>query len=124
MSIAFVKAGTAPDKTHTSKKDGHEHMPSKANDWKLLVNLPGSNNVFPPEIYSTAERPDILIWSLQLNEVLLVELICPAEEGIKAAQVRKEGRYLPLLDNITRSTSWKPKLMTVEVGVRGFVASN
>jgi len=124
MSIAFVKAGTAPDKTHMSKKDGHEHLLSKANDWKLLVDLPGSNYVFPPEIYSTAERPDILIWSVQLHEVLLVELTCPAEEGIKAAQVRKEGRYLPLLDNITRNTSWKPKLLTVEVGVRGFVASN
>ena len=107
MSIAFVKAGTAPDKTHSPKKDGHEHMLSKANDWKLLVDLPGSNYVFSPEMYSTAERPDImiLIWSVQLHEVLLVELTCPVEEGIKAAQVRKEGRYLPLLDNITRNTS-------------------
>ena len=68
MSSAFVKAGTAPDKTHTSKKDGREHMLSKANVWKLLVDLPGSNYVFPPEIYSTAERPDILIWSVQLHE--------------------------------------------------------
>ena len=31
---------------------------------------------------------------------------------------------MPLLDNITRNTSWKPKLLTVEVGVRGFVANN
>ena len=33
---------------------------------------------------------------------------------------------MPLLDNITRNTSWKPKLLIVEVGVRGFkfVASN
>ena len=124
MSIAFVKAGTAPDKTRMSRKDGHKYLLSKANDWKLLVDLPGTNYVFPPEIYSTAERPDILIWSVQLHEVLLVELTCPAEEGIKAAQVRKEGRYLPLLDNITRNTSWKPKLLTVEVGVRGFVSNN
>ena len=54
MSIAFVKADTAPDKTHTSKKDGHVHMLSKANDWKLLVDLLGSNYVFPPAVCSTA----------------------------------------------------------------------
>ena len=66
MSIAFVKAGTAPDKTHTSKKDGHVHVLSKASAWKLLVDLPGSTYVFPSEIYSTVERPDILIWSVQL----------------------------------------------------------
>jgi hypothetical protein len=123
MSIPFVKAGAAPTKT-SSKKDAFLHMLSNANDWKMLVDLPGSNFVFPPEIYSTAERPDILIWSEHLQEVILVELTCPAEEGIQAAQMRKEGRYMTLLDNISRSTSWKPKLLTVEVGVRGFVANN
>ena len=123
-SIAFVKAGGAvQNQKRTSKKADRAHMLSKANDWKLLVDLPGSNYVFPPEIYSTAERPDILIWSAQLQEIFLVELTCPAEEGIQAAQVRKEGRYLSLLDNISRDTTWKPKLLTVEVGVRGFVAN-
>ena len=30
---------------------------------------------------------------------------------------------MSLLDNISRDTTWKPKLLTVEVGVRGFVAN-
>ena len=90
--------------------------------WKLLVDLPGVNYVFPPEIYSTNERPDVVIWSLKLQRVILIELTCPAEEGIEAAQIRKQARYLPLVESIAATTSWKPLLMTVEVGVRGFVA--
>ena len=109
-SIAFVKAGAFPNKTRSSNKEDNAHMLSKANDWKHLVDLPGSNYVFPPENYSTAKGPDILIWSVQLHEVLLVELTCPAEEGIKTAQVRKEGRgrYLPLLETSPETPLGRP----------------
>jgi len=65
------------------------HFLSKATDWNLLVDLPGHNYIFPPEIYSTSERPDIVIWSISLHRAYLIELTCPAEEGIQAAAVRK-----------------------------------
>ena len=48
----------------------------------------------------------------------------PAEEGIEAAQVRKEARYLDLCNyiNADKSNPWKASLFTIEVGARGFVA--
>ena len=33
-----------------------------ATDWRLLVKLGGNKIVYPPEIYSTIQRPDIVIW--------------------------------------------------------------
>ena len=69
-----------------------------------------------------ALRPDILISSTKLKKVILVELTCPAEEGFQSAQLRKQSKYLPLVQNISQSSSWKPLLLTVEVGARGFVA--
>lgn len=119
--INFVKAG-ASAKSLSSRDRGRPSLLSMANDWKLLVDLPGVNYVFPPEIYGTDERPDVVIWSLKLKKVILIELTCPAEEGIEAAQIRKQARYLSLVECISATTSWKPLLMTVEVGVRGFVA--
>ena len=97
-------------------------MLNKSNDWKLLFDLPGENYVIPPEIYSTAERPDILIWSPRLKQLIMIELTCPAEEGMEAAKVRKQSKYMPLIDQINRNTPWKTSLLTLEVGVRGFVA--
>ena len=60
-----------------------------ASDWKLLV-VDHDQVVFPPEILSTNERPDIVIWSIKLQKVILIELTCCAEEGISSAQLRKE----------------------------------
>ena len=68
--ITFVKAGS---ETHQPRAENQmqPHLLSYANDWNLLVDLPDSNYVFPPEIYSINERPDILIWSPKLKTVIL-----------------------------------------------------
>ena len=97
-------------------------MISGSNNWKVLVDLPDSNYVFPPEVFATLERPDIVIWSRKLRKVLLIELTCPSEENIEVAQLRKQTRYLQLMDQITSTTNWSPSLFTIEVGARGFVA--
>ena len=54
----------------------------------------------------------------------MLELTCPAEEGIQAAKLRKQSKYMPLLNNISSGTAWKPILLTLEVGARGFVATS
>ena len=84
--------------------------------------LPESLRV-PPHIYSTPERPDIVLWSSKLKRVILIELTCPAEENIKAANIRKEGKYTTLKNSINDDTETKFSctLWTIEVGVRGFV---
>ena len=76
--------------------------------------------VFPPEILSTSQRPDVVIWSTALKKVILIELTCPAEEGIDAARIRKETWYMALMNKI-KDSGWSARLWTVEVGARGFV---
>jgi hypothetical protein len=89
----------------------------------LLVDLDTENIIFPPEIYSTPLRPDIIIWSSISKQVFLIELTCPAEEGIEPAQIRKEARYAPLQREIkSANSSWSVTVMTIEAGARGFVA--
>ena len=52
--------------------------------------------------------------------VILLELTCCAEEGVSAAQTRKEARYEELLEEI-RGKTWTARLLTVEVGACGLV---
>ena len=80
-----------------------------------------NKTVYPPEIYSTPQRPDIVIWSKQTKRVLNGELTCPAEEGIEAAQARKNARYFDL-NHAANDRGWKAELATIEAGARGFVA--
>ena len=75
-----------------------------ANDWKMLVDFEDRKMVFPPVICATNLRPDIVIWSKRSRVVILIELTCCAEEGISAAQLRKENRYAELMAQITQRT--------------------
>ncbi len=95
-------------------------MPDGARDWKILVDM-DDKMVYPAEIYGTTQRPDIVIWSSKLRRVLNVELTCPAEEGIEAAQARKEARYFSL-NCANKDRGWDSMVSTLEVGARGFVA--
>ena len=78
---------------------------------------------FPAEICSTSERPDLIIWSSRTKVVILVELTCPAEEGIQNATNRKMKRYIDI-QLLIRENGWTPHLFTIEVGARGFVAKS
>ena len=117
----FVKAGQKNPMGTKSIRHSCKSELDGASDWKLLIDFELNRIIFPPEICVTNERPDIIIWSTSLKKVILLELTCPAEEGILAAQHFKEARYLPLVQLIKLS-GWKPVLFTMEVGARGFVA--
>ena len=90
----------------------------------MEVDYDDNHYVFPPEIYSSNERPDIVIWSAVLRKVILIELTCPAEEGILPAQARKEAKYNDDLVPGISGQEWTSVLMTIEVGVRGYVATS
>ena len=94
---------------------------SGSTDWKLLVDYSDRPVVLPPEILATNQRPDIVIWSVALKKVVMVELTCPAEEGIEAAVERKLGQYTQLKQDI-EEVGWVAGLLTLEVGARGYVA--
>ena len=55
--------------------------------------------------------------------MIFLELTCPAEEGIDAAQIRKESKYDDLLRTINDTKTWRARLLTLEVGARGLVGS-
>ena len=124
ISRNFVKSSSQKRKKITTFP--RKSLLSNANDWELLVDFTDNQMVFPPFICVTAQRPDIVIFSRKLHLVILVELTCPAEENILAAQIRKEARYLDLQELIKTSTRgyWLSHLFTIEAGARGFVANS
>ena len=107
----FVRAG------NNLRHVASQGLLSVADDWCLLVDYDHKQITFPPNIYGTNERPDAIIWSRMARRVILLELTCCAEEGMTAAQLRKEVRYHALVDNIN-SSSWRAELLTLEVGAR------
>ena len=88
----------------------------------MSVDYKHKRAVFPPAIYATNERPDIVLWSESFRRAVLLELTCPAEEGIPAARTRKEEKYAELVDNINATKCWSAELFTLEIGARGLVA--
>jgi hypothetical protein len=118
--IRFVKAGSSPQRSRAAYPTRSSLLVG-ASDWKCLVDFDFKKIIFPPEIYATNERPDVIIWSNVSKTVIIAELTCPAEEGIEAAQLRKEARYMDLVSNVTNA-GWSIHSFTFEVGARGFVA--
>jgi hypothetical protein len=119
--IAFVRAGEKTCRPPAAPPPARSLL-TDARDWELLVDFDSENIVFPPAICATAERPDIIIWSTSLKKVILIELTCPAEEGILAARIRKQARYHKALIPLIETTAWKVELLTIEAGARGFVS--
>ena len=64
-----------------------------------------------------------MIWSDQARKVLLIELTCPAEEGIEAAEIRKISRYFGP-KNACKDRGWSTEILTIEAGARGHVAKS
>ena len=94
-TINFVKAGAKDTKCITPVLT--TCLLQGASDWKLLVDFDQDQVIFPPEILSTNEHPDIVLWSGKARKVIVIELTCPAEEGISTAQDRKQTRHLSLI---------------------------
>ena len=119
--IKFVKKGTS-QKTR-GPVDRSSSVIDKAKDWELLIDFDDNRILFPPEIYSTAQRPDIVILSRSIQCVIIAELTCGAEEGFVNAKLRKKGRYTKLVSAINDDgdNPWSALLFTIEVGARGFV---
>ena len=102
---------------HHKQKKLQKGLFHKANDWKIIVDLVEFNYIFPSEIIPTSLRPGVVVWSNQLKRAIIIELTCAAEEGIEAAHIRKESKYLPLIAEITTNSNWKANLFTIEIGV-------
>ena len=117
-AIAFVKAKA---KTVYRKKSEHTGLIDLANDWQCNIDLRKEQTAFPPHIYLTADRPDIVLYSNNKKHVILIELTSPAEENMESWRETKRTKYEKLADNIRESSKWTVHVFTMEVGARGFV---
>ena len=121
ISTSFVSSKSSSKKQTTINRR-QQHLLLGASDWQFLVDYKFNKLTFPPEIYTTNQRPDIVIFSRSLKLVLIVELTVPAEENLEAAYIRKKARYTELASDINQSTMWSASIHPIEVGARGFVA--
>ena len=120
-SIKFVPPGFKRTAlTYSSSCPG---ILSHANDWQYLFDYDATPTVFPPSIYATDLRPDVVIWSTASKTLVLIELTVPDEDNIADAHFRKKAKYEDLVD-ACRLAGWDTYYQTVEVGVRGFVANS
>jgi hypothetical protein len=79
--------------------------------------------IFPKEIFTTNQRPDIVTWSKISKQVIIIELTVPWEERIEEAHERKRLKYEELIAQC-RERKWKNWSMPVEVGCRGFAGQS
>lgn len=126
-TITFVKAGQKQPSSSIAQNSGpklikyNSSILSLANDWKMCVDLPDHNYIFPAHIAQTDARPDIVLWSEMAKFCILIELTVPLEENTAGAQQRKLQKYLDLVD-ACKMSGYETKCYTVEVGSRGWIA--
>ena len=99
----------------------HEFTCSHASpQQQVTVDLPNQPYCFPASFVCTDNRPDLVIWKKDQASIHLAELTVPFETTMKDAVTRKRARYSELLQDCSR-TAKVAKLITIEVGSRGFL---
>ena len=89
------------------------HLLDEANDLKLVFDeLDKRIRQFPQLLVNTALRPDLVIFSDTLRNVILMELTCGNEENFENQKSRKEKRYEQLeirssAQGIRESNRWE-----------------
>ena len=92
-----------------------------ARDWKIQVDLPESPLIVPSHIAATYLRPDIILTSEALKEMIIIELTIPTEERFEVSSQLKRTKYEDI-KSAAEQKGWKTTIWTVEVGCRGFPA--
>ena len=99
----------------------HEFTCSHASSQQqVTVDLPNQPYCFPASFACTDSRPDLVIRNKDQASIHLVELTVPLETTMEDAVTRKRARYSELLQECSR-TAKVAKLITIEVGSRGFL---
>jgi hypothetical protein len=96
-----VKAGFAP-----------------SDDWQVVTDLRGQL-VVPQCMAMSRQRPDLIVFSENLKETIMMELTVPWEENMGWAHERKLDRYEDLRAECLEK-GWCCEVFAVEVGCRGF----
>ena len=118
--IKFVKEGKQPGRRETVSKSG---ILFTATDWVLAYDSPQEPLVIPHHIAQTSLRPDIILYSNNTKQILMLELTVPMEDNIVQRHLDKENKYARLIDDIELS-KWKGHIFGIEIGSRGYVAKS
>ena len=108
-----TKAINLPSSRQTRRPLVSNDLLRCGNDWVFLFDLE-TGLIFPPEIASTTQGTDIIIYSKSKKIVVLIELTCPLEDRISTAHELKKDRFLELLSNC-RCNGWTAFHFPVEV---------
>ncbi|GFO05172.1 reverse transcriptase [Plakobranchus ocellatus] len=92
------------------------------NDWVVSADLPEWER-HPDVIRKTGLRPDIVIHSASTQQIIMVELTVLYESRMEEAYAFKEGKYMDLTKELKKD-GYKAKVMSVDIGARGFVGSS
>ena len=94
-----------------------------ANDWDVIADLPGRRE-YPTAIKNTGRRPDIVVHSIEKQELIMIELTVPYETRIEEQHLFKSEKYNDLVKQLRQEAGVRAKVIAVEVGARGFVATS
>ena len=118
--VVFVESGQRIKK---NKKKPRHGIIDTAKDWIVQIDLRRRQAQFPPHIITTAERPDLVLYSDSTKVFVMIELTSPAEDNLEKWREVKAAKYERLAENIREGGGWKVYVFTIEVGARGFVAN-
>ena len=91
-------------------------------DWKIQVDLPETPLSIPCHIAATLQRPDIILTSEALKQLIIIELTVPTEDRVEISSELKKSKYEGDVAIAAEKKGWKTIIWTVEVGCRGFPA--
>ena len=117
--IKFKKAG---EKGKVAPSVTEESVLRFSRDWKIQVDLPGAPLSIPCHIAATMQRPDIILTSEALKQLIIIELTCPTEDRVEISSELKRTKYEDDLAKAAKMKGWNTLIYTVEVGCRGFPA--
>ena len=90
---------------------------------KLFADVPGfqapHGGTIPPHILTTAQKPDIFIFSESSLDIVVFELTCPWDSNIARSHTFKSEKYAPLIADL--SGSHLVHFFSVEISARGQV---
>ena len=91
--------------------------------YRLYSDLPGfeapHGGTIPPDILVTNLKPDLFLVSETKRKAIVFELTCPWDGNVERSHAYKEGKYAPLVADLSRNFSVLH--YSVEVTVRGQV---
>ena len=116
--VRFMEQGQKAKK----KKKEKTGILDTASDWVVQVDLRKKQTHFSTHIITTTDRPDLVLYSDRAKVVVMIELTSPIEDNLEKWRVLKSTKYEKLAENIREGGLWKPTVLTIEVGARGFAA--